>query len=396
MTRDAGSALVTDAALRTALFTIRCLGRHGVRITAVERPTPRRENLGALSRYVSRTADVPDNLTDGAAFAAALLELAPGHDVLLPMGMHAINPVARCADAFAARIKLALAPAATIDRADNTPQLLGMARELGIPVPAQWKVGDYATLGRLAEAVRYPAFVKIGIEAGLPPGDRYAIARNAAELTAAVERLSPYNPDPIIQELLTGPGIGFEALYDFEHRPVARFAHQRLRQYPLEGGPSTYCVSIHNARAEEYSLRLLEQLRWTGLAMVEFKIDERTGTPVLMEINPRPWGSMQLAIHAGVEFPWLWYQLARDGGLPVQPDWRDGVRLRYFANDARAALAEARRAGSLGARAAIIGSLLDPRVAEGVFSLRDPRPSWAYLTKALRRAVGGDGHGAAA
>jgi predicted ATP-grasp superfamily ATP-dependent carboligase len=350
-----------------------------------------------LSRYTSRIVDVPDNLTDSAGFAAALLELVPGHDVLLPMGMHAINPVARCLDAFTARTRLALAPAETIDRADNTPQLLGLARELGIPVPAQWKVGDYASPGKLAEAVRYPAFVKIGIEAGLAPGDRYAIAANAAELTAAVERLSAYNPDPIIQECLTGPGIGFEVLYDFEHRPVARFAHRRLRQYPLEGGPSTYCVSIHDARAEKYSLRLLDHLRWTGLAMVEFKIDERTGTPVLMEINPRPWGSMQLAIHAGVEFPWLWYQLARDGKLPVQPDWPDGVRLRYFANDARAALAEAHRAHSLGAKAAIIGSLFDPRVAEGVFSWRDPRPSWAYLAKAFRRAVGG-GHvpGAAA
>jgi predicted ATP-grasp superfamily ATP-dependent carboligase len=231
--------------------------------------------------------------------------------------------------------------------------------------------------------------VKIGIEAGLPPGDRYAVVRTPAELRAAIERLSRYNPDPIIQELITGDGIGYEVLYDFEHQLVAAFAHRRLREYPLSGGPSTYCESLHEPRAAEYGRRLLDHLQWTGLAMVEFKMDPRTGDPVLMEINPRPWGSMQLPIRAGVEFPWLAYKLARDGVLEVQPDWEDGVRLRYLVNDLQAALAQAKRAPGLRERLAIIGSVLDPRVKEGILSLRDPRPSWAYLSKGAARAFGG-------
>ena len=43
--------------------------------------------------------------------------------------------------------------------------------------------------------------------------------------------------------------------------------------------------------------------RWHGVAMVEFKRDERDDTPRLMEINGRFWGSLQLAIDAGVDFP---------------------------------------------------------------------------------------------
>ena len=37
--------------------------------------------------------------------------------------------------------------------------------------------------------------------------------------------------------------------------------------------------------------------------MVEFKLDARDGVAKLMEINGRFWGSLQLAVDAGVDFP---------------------------------------------------------------------------------------------
>ena len=51
------------------------------------------------------------------------------------------------------------------------------------------------------------------------------------------------------------------------------------------------------------SRALLDAFGWCGVAMVEYKLDERTGTPYLMEVNGRFWGSLQLAIDAGVDFP---------------------------------------------------------------------------------------------
>lgn len=51
--------------------------------------------------------------------------------------------------------------------------------------------------------------------------------------------------------------------------------------------------------------------------MVEYKHDLRTGTYYLMEINGRLWGSVQLAIDAGVDFPAL--LIATAGGAPVAP-----------------------------------------------------------------------------
>lgn len=381
-----GSALVTDSALRTALFTIRNLGEHGVRITVAERETARMENLGSLSRYVSRRIVVPDNVTMPDAYAEALLEHVEGHDVLMPIGMHTIEPVARRLDAFRQRTRVALPPWPVIERADDTRALLRLAVSLGIPTPRTFALSEYASVEALASEMILPAIVKIGVEAGLPPGERYQIVSTVSQLRAAVDRLRRYTEAPIIQELIVGDGIGFEALYDYDGRLVASFCHRRLREYPTTGGPSTFCESCHVEGAATYGRQLLDHLGWVGLAMVEFKMDRARGIPVLMEINPRPWGSIALPIRAGVEFPWLLYQLARDGRLDQQPDYRDGIRLRYLVNDLQAAAAEWRQTSSLAAKFSLLGSVCDPRVKEGVLSLRDPLPSWAYLRKAAMRA----------
>lgn len=389
MRRGAGSALVTDSGLRTALYTIRCLGRHGVRITAAERPTPRWDNLGGLSRYVTRRVVVPDNRTDPVGYAEQLLSLAREHDVVMPVGMHSIEPIARRLGEFQAASGVALPPWDVIAKADDTGQLLEVARALGVPAPVSYDIDRYSSLEVLADTVKYPAMVKIGVEAGLRPPDRYEIVRTAPRLVAAVERFRRHTARPIIQELIEGEGLGFEALYDFQGRIVAGFCHRRLREYPVSGGPSTYCESCHLPQVAEYAQRLLDHLRWTGLAMVEFKIDHRSGIPQLMEINPRPWGSMPLPIRAGVEFPWLWYALARDGQVSAPSDYADGVRLRFLLNDLPAALAHWRKASSLGERLRVLTSVLDPRVKEGILSLSDPAPSWAYLVKGIRRGVAG-------
>ena len=390
---DAGAAIVTDSALRTALYTIRSLGRRGVRVTAVERPMPKRENLGALSRYVHRRVTLPSSITEPEAFTAALLDLAADHDAVLPIGMQSIECVSRNHDRFAARLgrSVPLAPWATIERADRTRALLTFAEGLGIPVPQRYRPEDYGGVEACAAALTYPVIVKTGLEGELPPAGRYGIARDASEFVRLHRRLSAHVTDPIVQELIEGDGIGFEALYDFDGVAVATFCHRRLGWFPLSGGPSTYCESIRHPRAEELGRRLLDGLGWVGLAMVEFKIDRRSGEPKLMEINPRPWGSMALPIAAGTDFPWLWYLLARDGRVTPTPPGRPGVRLRFAVQDLQAALAEWRSHHSIPRSLRRAASFLDPRVHEGVLSLGDPRPTVAYLAKALRRASRGGG-----
>jgi protein-tyrosine-phosphatase len=51
----------------------------------------------------------------------------------------------------------------------------------------------------------------------------------------------------------------------------------------------------------------------SGAAMFEFRLDRRSGRHVLLEVNPRFWGSLPLAVAAGADFPALWWDLAVHG-----------------------------------------------------------------------------------
>ena len=67
--------------------------------------------------------------------------------------------------------------------------------------------------------------------------------------------------------------------------------------------------------------------------MVEFKLYRMTGTPYLMEVNGRFWGSLQLAIDAGIDFPLLLIDAACGAPVAPPPVARTGVRLRWELGD---------------------------------------------------------------
>lgn len=49
-----------------------------------------------------------------------------------------------------------------------------------------------------------------------------------------------------------------------------------------------------------------------------------------MEINPRFWGSLQLAIYSGIDFPYLLYKVARNEEIPEIKDYKIGARFRWI------------------------------------------------------------------
>ncbi len=51
--------------------------------------------------------------------------------------------------------------------------------------------------------------------------------------------------------------------------------------------------------------RRLEHLNWQGVAMLEYRWDPASDRLYLMEMNARFWGSLHLALYAGVDFPRL-------------------------------------------------------------------------------------------
>src|SRR5690606_6642386 len=110
---------------------------------------------------------------------------------------------------------------------------------------------------------------------------------------------------------------------------------------------------------------------------VEYKVDSLTNTPYLMEINGRFWGSLQLAVDAGVDFPRLLADVSLGGSVASVTDYRF-VRSRWSWGDFDHLIARWREPGSTwSSRARAFGTWLSafaPGYKDEVFRWSDPRP----------------------
>jgi predicted ATP-grasp superfamily ATP-dependent carboligase/phosphoglycolate phosphatase-like HAD superfamily hydrolase len=106
----------------------------------------------------------------------------------------------------------------------------------------------------------------------------------------------------LLQEYIPGTGVGYFVL-SVRGKPLAEFAHQRIFEATPLGGASVKAQTFLDSEIFDLGRSIIHKLEWTGLMMVELKKENETGNFYLMELNPKFWGSLELAYRAGVDFP---------------------------------------------------------------------------------------------
>jgi predicted ATP-grasp superfamily ATP-dependent carboligase len=191
----------------------------------------------------------------------------------------------------------------------------------------------------------------------------------------------------LAQEFIPGHGAGIFAIWGPDG-PLAWFGHNRLREKPPSGGVSVLSESVDiDTTMQSMATRLLSAASWVGVAMIEFRVSD-TGRPYLMEVNGRFWGSLQLAVDCGLDFPWLLYQLVSGEPVSPPPPYARGRRLRWLLGDVDNLILQLRspRLGmgaKLQAAAAFAASGLDFSCRQEVFRWSDPRPGVRELRQWL-------------
>jgi predicted ATP-grasp superfamily ATP-dependent carboligase len=338
--------LVTDGDTRPALAAVRALGRSGHEVVVAGDRLP---CLASASKYATAIERVPSPVIDAPGFEAALIELVRRRrvEVVLPITEVSTLLVTENQQRLPAFCRVPFPDAAVVSNAANKAYVIRLAERLGVPIPRS-AIVDSADegIGRAAEHP-YPIVVKparsrvrVGSE-WISTGVRYAV--DVPDLKRILRSLPKETYPVLLQERIPGPGVGLFACFD-EGRPTALFAHRRLREKPPSGGVSVLCESSPlDPAAVEYSQLLLSELGWRGVAMVEFKRDDRDGQLRLMEINGRFWGSLELAIAAGVDFPGLALDVATGTRRSLQAGYRVGLQMRWLGGDLDALLMILRR-----------------------------------------------------
>lgn len=329
------NVLVLDANQRSGLAAIRSLGNiDGVLVYAAD---SEREAIGGSSKYCQSYLQHPSITECPKDFLHWLKHTLIAHkfDIVFPM-TEVSSQLLLMNTELLGSTKLPFASYDKVMSLANKGNLTKLAESIDVPVPQSTFYPNSSEVN-LESINDYPVVIKPCLSK-IWDGHNWLdtvvqVAHDKAELEKYLNTspwLSQY--EFMLQAFIPGYGAGAFAIYN-QGSPLAFFGHQRLREKPPQGGVSVLSKSVElDPQLLNSAKKLLDAAQWHGVAMVEFRVAE-DGTAYLMEVNTRFWGSLQLAIDAGVDFPKLLYQITVGEPVSEVRHYKKEVKLRWLLGD---------------------------------------------------------------
>lgn len=326
--------LVLDGQTNQALACVRSLARAGHDIVVASH---QRMSLAAWSRYCAASFHLDGETVEG---FAALRKWAVGQGITIVLPMTERSCLLCNADRAgweSAGFILGCAPDAILASAFDKAITIKRARRLGVNVPATFIPESLEEAMSAPADIAFPCVIKPRRSnewngQQFLPSRSPAYANDPGQLEHLVARHDQAVSWPLLQSFVPGRGKGVFALCD-RGKVVAWFAHERLRDTRPTGSSSSLRRSVAlDVRLTEPAQKLLADFEWHGPAMVEFR-DDGINPPHLMEVNGRFWGSLQLAIDSGVDFPAMWVSILKGEAVEPVRDFAVGRSLRWLLGD---------------------------------------------------------------
>jgi len=376
--------LVLNAAARQSLMAVRSLGKRGLRIAALGTPdslaTPAFSSRWCHSKI---TCPAYKGTKEHLHYLHQLLE-ANGARVVIPTADSDVTLLRQYREQIESRTGLAIAKEPALAIAVSKERTLEVATRLGLRIPRGITLGNVSEVRAALREIGLPAVVKPE-ESWIESGEQSVrvicqLVTTPDEARRAVEELTCFGGKVLFQQFLTGKREAISFLYA-DGQMHARFAQWAKRTNPPMGGVSVLRQSmVIPVDIGEQAERLVREIDLEGYSEVEFRRDS-AGYPYLMEINPRLSASVEIAVRAGVDFPYLLYQWANGESIDVVRGYRSGLWMRHLGGDIDTTIASLVQRGRPGvsspARAILdfCTSFFIPALYD-YLDWEDPLPAW--------------------
>jgi len=253
-------------------------------------------------------------------------------------------------------------------------RLTSTAAAAGLETPESWFEGD-------ARELRSRTFSRPVVVKPARPVSRLKtarLARDADELAHVLHGI-PDDEPLLVQERLRGPLVSVELVLDREGQVIARFQQQTQRTWPSAAGSIVLATSVEpDEHLVSRTAAMLANLGYWGLAQVDF-VDTDSGY-ALLDVNPRFYRCLPLAIACGTNLPALWHAVTVGRAVGQPRRYRTGVTYRWLEADFVAALR--------GSPRRLLSRSPSPRTG-AAWATGDPMPgmllsAWAVIDRALR------------
>lgn len=317
--------LLTNAQLRKTLAATRSLGKQGIDIIAVEET---RFSPTAFSKYCKESLLCPSPTTSPNEFHQRIVEVILKYkpDMYLPMDEDSIALAIEHREELSKLCRLVLPPTESFKITSDKGLGYKHAMKVGVQCPETVFPENAENLHEITKALNYPLVIKPVKSNG---GRGIKIIKSADELETAYLEVHKDYPFPVIQEYI-GEGTVYDVvlLYNSQNELRASFIQKHVRKYPLETGPSSVQESVINSEMLNMAVEYMKDLPWYGIADIEFIVQKDTGKIFFVELNAKLWNSLQMAIYAGVDFPYLMYKLAMEGDIEPVHHYKAGMFCR--------------------------------------------------------------------
>ncbi|HLW54480.1 MAG TPA: hypothetical protein VKW06_16720 [Candidatus Angelobacter sp.] len=332
--------LLLDGQVNPAVAAVRSLSRAGHSVLVGSSST---WSKAGWSRYAAGSFTYPSAEQSAEEFAACIAAEAGRQSgtLVLPLTEKTVMALSQqqalVEDAGGIMV---MPPHATMLKAYDKAQTTQVAGLVGVPSPRTCLVADYAGAQRIAANFPYPAVLKPRTSVELRDGRvtptlRTLYARTPQQFVDAYRRLRQRSSQVLAQQFIEGEGVVY-CLLLCRGQLRAEFAYRRIRSVHPTGWGAALRISEPADGLRAGSLSIIRALdpEWTGLASVEYRL-RADGTPFFLEVNPRAWNSLALAVYAGVDFPRMLAEIAEHGDVAPHDGYPPGVVCRWWLGDLR-------------------------------------------------------------
>jgi predicted ATP-grasp superfamily ATP-dependent carboligase len=325
--------LLTDGDYKHTYTAVRALHEKNLKVGVI---CSSFNNITFFSRFVEKRffikTDINKNVDSKTyeEYKNALIDILKKNkvSVLLPIGNSSCKLVSEYKDEIEKYTSTPIVDKKIMRIAQDKNKTFKFAEKIGISIPITFYLKNRKDVQKILREINYPCVIKktnMG-ESGV------VYCNNRQELVSGLEKIFSKKKKneslPLIQEYVRGSGVGFYALFE-KGKCRAYFMHERIHEYPITGGASSLAKSSYSEELKKIGVKLLKKLKWHGVVMIEFKKNEINGGYKLMEINPKFWGSLELSLKSGINFPYLAYLLALNKKLP-KTSYKKNVYFRWL------------------------------------------------------------------
>ncbi len=271
-------------------------------------------DVGLRSRHGTKIV-CPDPRKDQEAWVETMLQLGarlPGRPALIPTADFFVLAMEAAAGCLEKEFRFHGFGTGVRSQLTSKKTTFELAAGADIPMPLTRVAESRDQILRFCEREAWPALIKPDFSfhwhakesAEKVEGQKVLTAATPEELAEAFEKVRPFSPGAIIQELIPGPDrnlIYWAGFVGRGGRVRGRLVGSKVRVTPAHFGSASYVELVDRPDVEDLCEDFLRTIGYRGLCGVELKIDERDGTPKLIEVNPRFGLWDDLGIRAGVD-----------------------------------------------------------------------------------------------